>query len=121
MKKYGLGRKRYRKKPVDIWAECFNPAHIPTTEFRLPDGVRGTTYQEISSLLGTSGCSTKPPYWSWEVLGVVDTLEGRHVAEPGDMIITGVNGEIYPCKPDIFLKTYELVMEVKADVEKSTD
>lgn len=31
------------------------------------------------------------------------------VASPGDWIITGVHGEKYPCKPDIFEKTYELV------------
>lgn len=39
----------------------------------------------------------------------IDTLEGRMVASPGDWIITGVHGEKYPCKPDIFEKTYELV------------
>jgi hypothetical protein len=32
-----------------------------------------------------------------------------HVVCPGDWIITGVNGEMYPCKPDIFDKTYEAV------------
>lgn len=35
------------------------------------------------------------------------TLEGVMHAAPGDWIITGVNGEQYPCKPDIFEKTYE--------------
>ena len=39
----------------------------------------------------------------------IDTLEGVMHASPGDWIITGVNGEKYPCKPDIFEKTYELV------------
>ena len=39
----------------------------------------------------------------------IDTLEGRMIASPGDWIITGVHGEKYPCKPDIFEKTYELV------------
>ncbi|MCI7403964.1 MAG: PGDYG domain-containing protein [Pyramidobacter sp.] len=43
--------------------------------------------------------------------GFVDTLEGGHVVCPGDYIITGVNGEHYPCKPDIFAKTYEEVNE----------
>lgn len=37
------------------------------------------------------------------------TLEGTMHAEVGDWIITGVNGEQYPCKPDIFEKTYEEV------------
>lgn len=36
----------------------------------------------------------------------IDTLEGKMTASPGDWIITGVNGEQYPCKPDIFNKTY---------------
>lgn len=39
----------------------------------------------------------------------IDTLEGRMLASPGDWIITGVDGEQYPCKPDIFEKTYTLV------------
>lgn len=38
---------------------------------------------------------------------VIHTLEGDMHAMPGDYIITGVNGEQYPCKPDIFNKTYE--------------
>jgi len=38
---------------------------------------------------------------------VVPTLEGDHRASPGDWIIRGVKGEIYPCKPDIFELTYE--------------
>ncbi|HDK5715281.1 TPA: hypothetical protein PTC47_002492, partial [Staphylococcus pseudintermedius] len=39
----------------------------------------------------------------------IDTLEGRMKAEKGDWIITGVNGEQYPVKPDIFEKTYEVL------------
>lgn len=39
----------------------------------------------------------------------IETLEGTMVAEPGDWIITGINGERYPCKPDIFAATYEWV------------
>ena len=38
---------------------------------------------------------------------VIKTLEGYHIVTPGDWIITGVHGEAYPCKPDIFEKTYE--------------
>lgn len=41
----------------------------------------------------------------------IHTLEGTMVANPGDFIITGVNGEKYPCKPDIFRKTYEEVSD----------
>ena len=39
----------------------------------------------------------------------IHTLEGQMKASIGDYIIKGVNGEIYPCKPDIFKKTYEKV------------
>lgn len=53
---------------------------------------------------------------SWEYdLGfnkiVIETLEGDMLASAGDWIIKGVNGEFYPCKPDIFSKTYEEVTE----------
>lgn len=41
----------------------------------------------------------------------IETLEGTMHASVGDWIITGVNGEEYPCKPDIFEKTYEPVEE----------
>jgi hypothetical protein len=40
--------------------------------------------------------------------GWIDTLEGGHIVCPGDWIITGVVGELYPCKPDIFEATYEV-------------
>lgn len=40
---------------------------------------------------------------------IIHTLEGDMMAMPGDWIITGVKGETYACKPDIFEETYELV------------
>ena len=46
--------------------------------------------------------------------GSISTLKGVHIVCPGDWIITGVKGEKYPCKPDIFDATYERV-------EDSTD
>jgi len=42
---------------------------------------------------------------------IISTLEGDMHASVGDYIITGVNGEKYPCKPDIFHKSYEKVEE----------
>ncbi|WP_445671759.1 hypothetical protein [Paenibacillus sp. FSL L8-0708] len=41
----------------------------------------------------------------------IKTLEGIMESQPGDYIIRGVKGEIYPCKPDIFEATYEEVVE----------
>lgn len=49
--------------------------------------------------------NTNNPY-----LGVyIETLEGKMLASCGDYIIKGINGEFYPCKPDIFKKTYDIV------------
>ena len=39
----------------------------------------------------------------------IPTLEGTMLMTPGDMLITGVKGEIYPCKGDIFAATYDAV------------
>lgn len=43
---------------------------------------------------------------------IITTLEGKMQAKPGDWVIKGVQGEFYPCKPDIFEQTYE---EVKSE------
>ena len=50
----------------------------------------------------------------------IKTLEGTMKADLGDYIIRGIKGEIYPCKPDIFHKTYELV-EVEGEWSDGTD
>jgi hypothetical protein len=51
---------------------------------------------------------------------VIETLEGTMRANQGDYIIKGVNGEFYPCKPDIFEKTYDdCTSEDAEDVEES--
>ena len=93
---------KYRKKPIVIEAtQWFKKGDHPL--------VRGTSYGEISDELGTSGCSKREPYWPWDKMGMIDTLEGKHAVTPGDWIITGVQGEVYPCRPDIFEATYEVV------------
>ncbi|MFT8325383.1 hypothetical protein [Oenococcus sicerae] len=43
----------------------------------------------------------------------IHTLEGIMKASKGDWIITGVNGERYPCKPDVFEKTYRIVRMIR--------
>lgn len=48
-----------------------------------------------------------PNRYADEGIPWVPTLEGGHIVTPGDWIITGVKGEHYPCKPDIFAATYE--------------
>ena len=44
-----------------------------------------------------------------ELVVFINTLEGRHIVSPGDFIIQGLKGELYPCKPNIFHKTYKEV------------
>ena len=46
-----------------------------------------------------------------DVFLIIVTLEGKMSAERGDWIIKGIKGEIYPCKPDIFVASYEEVQE----------
>ena len=46
--------------------------------------------------------------WRESEKGWIETLEGGHYVTPGDWIITGIKGEHYPCKPDIFEATYEV-------------
>jgi len=51
----------------------------------------------------------KIEYYSGEILfAKIFTLEGSMTAKPGDIIIKGVEGEIYPCKKEIFNKTYNI-------------
>lgn len=104
---------KYRKKPIIIEAVQWNVPNkdgkvLLARECKDHPKVRPTSYLEVSTLCGTAGCSKEPPHWGWEVMGVIDTLEGKHIVSPGDYIIKGVKGEFYPCKPDIFEMTYEL-------------
>ena len=86
----------FRKKPVVIQALLLLDSE------KVTDKEWEEHVSEIHSFLGEQD-------WSGEPEGVtIHTLEGDMLAGPGDYIIKGVNGEFYPCKPDIFAKTYEL-------------
>ncbi len=105
---------KYRKKPVVVEAIRWNVPDengkvLLAQECKDHPAVRLTSYLEVSEMLGTVGCSKELPYWDWSVMGVIDTLEGKHIVSPGDYIIKGIKGEFYPCKPDIFEATYEKV------------
>ena len=78
---------KYRKKPVVIEA-------IQWT---------GTNIVEIFDFVGDACYFTEGLF--------IRTLEGDMFAHVGDYIIKGVQGEFYPCKPDIFEETYEIVEE----------
>ena len=105
---------KFRKKPVIIEAFQFNPNAQLYYEWgdQYPN-VRHTSYQEVNKLIGTSGCSKEEPYWNWDRMGIVTTIHGQDtIVVPGDYILPEPDGiHFYPCKPDIFESTYDLVSE----------
>lgn len=97
---------KFRKKPVVIEAIPYPLAEFADNPFifheEIPEWLStaindGTIYPEFRG----------EDYWYL----VIKTLEGRMTVSPGDFIIRGVQGEIYPCKPDIFNETYEVVAD----------
>ena len=112
---------KYRKKPVVIEAtQWFKNGDHPkdgtetfeegTFKGELLEG-KVVRYYRTPNLDGLDSCDAcgKLMYDH----GWIDTFEGGHIVCQGDWIITGVKGEYYPCKPDIFDMTYDL-----ADKEK---
>ena len=101
----GNNVRKYRKKPVIIEAiKWTGENHREMFDFL-------TNYQMVNDPITTYGENF---YINHErVTGglIIKTLEGEHLASIGDYIIKGVQGEFYPCKPDIFEETYELVGE----------
>lgn len=92
----GIEMAKYRKKPVVIEAIQFNG---------LEDYLKIVEWSRQSN-------STLSPEELFEYrapIMLANTLEGTMAANPGYYIIKGVNGEFYPCKPDVFEQTYELV------------
>ena len=100
---------KYRKKPVII--EAFQ-----MTEGRRWDNSEWPDWLHMAwqrdrgenSMWPDPDCPPHPDHKSASEL-VCGTLEGVHRITFGDFIIRGVHGEIYPCKPDIFMETYEPV------------
>lgn len=84
---------RYRKKPVEIEAVQFG----------------GSSTQKHAIRTWMDGGEYVHPCLQTMDLGPleIETLEGTMTALPGDYIIRGVQGEFYPCKPDIFAQTYD--------------
>lgn len=85
---------KYRKKPVVIDAIKFTRDRFEEVK-QFTEG-KAFNFRTERCIDGKSYCDIK-------------TLEGVMTATEGDYIIRGVQGEYYPCKPDIFDKTYEIV------------
>lgn len=99
--------KRYRKKPVEIEAKQFDGTPQSATHIINWALEMGVTI--------TYSCPEPGPGSAQDCRDVnhhlaISTLEGTMRADRGDYIIKGVQGEFYPCKPDIFAATYEEVI-----------
>ena len=93
--------KRYRKKPVVIEAMQLNNINAPSAVRWIgEDKAKMNLESDAAYQAGKA-----PPVFSV----TIKTLEGDMKAMPGNYIIKGANGEFYPCKSDIFDKTYEEV------------
>jgi len=91
---------KYRKLPVEIEAKQWNGLNLQ----EIIDFVGDKLKYEIIDTAWQVGKGK--PYVDMEII----TLEGNMKVSEKDYIIKGVNGEFYPCKPEIFEKTYEKVM-----------
>lgn len=88
---------RFRKRPVVIEARQFVTNNEPGPGAPNMDAI----------VLWMNQGQSKPRAWHNGTYIFIQTLEGEMRASCGDWIIRGVNGEFYPCKPDIFVTTYE--------------
>lgn len=100
---------RYRKRPVEVEAMRYDgPAWVPERERHSTEAfrplVRFTQGRATTVLVGTVTHGGPNQY-----APAIRTLEGTMLVAPGDFVIKGVQGEFYPCKPDIFAATYEPV------------
>lgn len=92
---------KFRKKPVEIEAVQLNWKNWNAVcELASGKELVAEYSDEFSGTCGEAG---------QYIQCRIPTLEGVMLAKHGDWIIKGVNGEIYPCKPDIFAKTYEQI------------
>ncbi len=100
---------KYRKKPVVVeatqwFASGDHPEDAPAGEGRDAEGVVVGYYRRPDD---AAERKCEKCEHAMHVHGWIDTLEGGHIVCPGDFIITGVKGERYPCKPDVFAATYD--------------
>ncbi|MCM0622698.1 hypothetical protein [Nocardioides bruguierae] len=98
--------KTFRKKPVEIQAMRLvgDNGRIHAVYKWVEENTQGS-FDPMAAQIPASGVSIDPATGYM----LIATLEGVMQAKPGDWIIRGVQGEFYPCKPDIFEATYDEV------------
>ena len=80
---------QYREKPIVIEAIQFTGVNVQEI-IEFTDGTAHITIRGVPAM-------------------IIPTLEGDHRADIDDWVIKGIAGEFYPCKPDIFAETYEVI------------
>lgn len=101
---------KYRKRPVIIEAHrWFQNGDHPKDNYTPGILKEGDLVRRYRHPKGDGKLNCKHCGYLMHDHGWIDTLEGGHIVCPGDFIIEGIKGEFYPCKPDIFEETYELV------------
>lgn len=88
---------KYKKKPVVIEALQFKS---------------DMSVKDLNDLIDFIGMKNIVDIGRDNLYLTIRTLEGNMIASPGDYIIKGIQGEFYPCKPDIFEQTYDKVEEI---------
>ena len=100
--------KKVRKKPIEVEAFQLTEEFIHSfwkdenDEFKSGFGHIDNSFHQKANIAGHE--INVHSYFL-----IIPTLEGKHKAKIGDWIIKGVKGELYPCKPDIFEQTYEVL------------
>jgi hypothetical protein len=100
---------KVRKKPVEVEAFQLTREILKEITSLSNSGISNVGITHINGRMFRAVFFPDAQYTETSMYGEVETLEGNMRANIGDWIIKGVNGEIYPCKPDIFEKTYEVV------------
>jgi hypothetical protein len=103
-----LSVRRVRKKPVEVMAMQYH------------EGFYKEVVDWVSSLLGVAAADISSTGLGSSAVISISTLEGDVTARVGDWIIRGVAGEFYPCKPEIFDRTYDVLDEPPSEPEQTS-
>jgi hypothetical protein len=94
--------KKFRKKPIIIEAFQMTEKTIKCCLKHKND-----SYVSYNNVLFRKRIDTYPLPKKQETVLLIDTSEGAYEVSLNDWVIKGIEGEFYPCKPDIFKKTYD--------------
>lgn len=88
---------------------CDIKGNVPVNTREITDlhpAIRGTHYGEVSDLLDTSGCSKYHPWWTWSVLGMVQTEHGKMIIAPNEWLIEPFPNVYVILTPEQYQETF---------------